>query len=162
LERLWKYARVRGPKGSARVIALIDTGTPHSILPREVALTVGTMPTGKTGTLRIKGKSLRVAKYRADIEIASGGCRADVEVLVPETDTETTAIIGSLFLQQTGATIVYRDGHPVFCTDGPFTEESWAAEFVPDPFSRARARRRRASATGRSLRSRLLTCHRSP
>jgi predicted aspartyl protease len=145
MERLWKYVKVRGEKGSARVIALIDTGTPHSILPRQVAETVGTIPTGKTGTLRIKGASIRVQKHRADIEIASGGCRADVEVLVPEKATaKITAIIGSLFLQQTGAAIIYRGSHPVLCTDGPFTEESWSADFVPD-VPRARSRRRRVS-----------------
>lgn len=141
MERLQKYVILRGEFGQSKHLALIDTGTPRVILPRRVADQVGTMETGRKGHLNIRGSRLGVEIHTVDVEIVTGGCRATVEALVPkEDDSRTPIIVGSLFLQKTGATIHYRGSHPVFCMNGEFEDESWSGEFEPARSSRRKRR----------------------
>lgn len=145
MEQIWKEVKLRGERGVVRETALIDTGTPRVILPRRVAERVGTIPTGRTGVLNIRGQKLRMQIHMADVEIITGGCRAMVEALVPDDPSARIPLmIGSRFLQKTGAAIVYRGKHPVLCTKGDITEDSWNGEFVPDQPRATRARSSRA------------------
>ncbi len=133
MERLHKYVIVRGDKGQHKALAVIDTGTPRTVVPRRIAERVGTFPTGRKGRLNIKGTSGPVDMHEAEIEIVTGGCRSTIEILVPHNPKFDLLLVGSLFLQKTGATIVYRGEHPVFCSNGAdFVEDSLSADFIED------------------------------
>jgi predicted aspartyl protease len=136
MKEIVKLVKIHGRNGVLLHRALIDTGTDGVILPRHIALRAGTVPLRvPTGDISLLGTTIEVEKHRVDIEIVNSGCRAEVVAYVPVEDETAMPefIIGSLFLQKTGAAIVYKGPHPVFHVPGKFHSFSrgGGATFIP-------------------------------
>jgi predicted aspartyl protease len=132
-ERIFKQIIVHGTRGSARVLAIIDTGTPHSLISKELADEVGAVPLKTTGKLNIAAGSVRTRLHEVEIEIPSGSCSSRTKVLVPEDPrARVRTLVGSLYLQKVGATIRYKNGESVFCGPEKLEEDSWMSDFIED------------------------------
>ena len=128
-----KLTKVHGSNGVFQCRALIDTGTREVVMPRHIALRAGTRllyrknkKTGErepdTGEIGLAGNIIEIERREVDVEVINSGCRAKMVALVPVDgeDIEPEFMLGSLFLQKTGAAIVYREKHPVFHVPGKF------------------------------------------
>jgi predicted aspartyl protease len=117
MDELVKNVLVHGKNGSFRHRAIIDTGSKATIIPRRIALRAGILD-GKakgSGKIKLLGDSLEVEEYRANLEIFGTKVSAVTDVLVPvaEEKKKPEFIVGSIFLQQIQAVIVYKDEHPI-------------------------------------------------
>lgn len=126
--RIMKRVRLERANGGRRPVvldAVIDTGTGPTVIPPLIAWRLDLEATGEDGSLTIAGKKREGAFVRVRVAVlGTSKCDAVVEGFVPEEWEFGFAIVGSLFLQQTGAVIRYdraqkgRGGtptHPVLC-----------------------------------------------
>jgi predicted aspartyl protease len=139
-ERIFKQIVIHGSRGTARTLAIIDTGTPHCVITRQLAEEVGAIPLSTTGKLNIAGGSIKTRLHEVEIEIPSGACSTRTKVLVPDDPkARVRVLVGSLYLQKVGATIAYKNGESVFCGPNNPEEDSWMSDFIED---RPKKRRR--------------------
>lgn len=116
MKQIVKWVKIRGQYGVHKHKALIDTGSQDTIVPRWIATQAGTWHGGKTiGDVAILGERFDVEIHKAEIEIEGTGCKATTRILVPTEETVygPEFIIGSLFLQETNAAIIYAGDHPI-------------------------------------------------
>ena len=141
MERLRKHAILCGDRGCARKVAIIDTGIKRAVVPRKTAESVGARPTGRRGTLKILGKTYSGEIMRMNVCLPAGDCEAEAEAFVPDGNQLRKTIVGSRFLQETGATIVYKGKHPVFCNPTYLDNGLGLIEFEEDDPKTSRRRK---------------------
>ena len=124
MEEIVKLVKVHGKNGVFQYRALIDTGSKEVVMPRHIARRAGTRLLYKMNkeTGKREPDTGDMERHEVDVEVINSGCRAKVTALVPVAGEEKKPefILGSLFLQKTGAAIVYREKHPVFHVPGKF------------------------------------------
>ena len=135
---------VIGSRGRRSGQAIVDSASPHSILPEDWAKAVGVrlgpvMP----DTRRIAGREFLYRVGKVDVSLA-GGCKGEETVLVPFQDAWHSdprfggcLLLGSQFLQRARARIdygkKYRGEHVVSCRkSNPDDETLSSFEVVPE------------------------------
>lgn len=90
--------------------AVVDTGSPPTVVPRFIAEKVGLYGTGDPAAIELMGKTLDGRATRATIEFENPDCHAETEIFVPDDGTERSFLLGMEFLQAAGCRINTRAG----------------------------------------------------
>ncbi len=119
MERIRKKITVSShpSQGGITLTGVIDTGTRKVVVPRrKIRGVLDLSDVSRTGTIRGFGTGgLRGSIHAAFVRIPSGRCSTMTDVFVPFDEDWPHSLIGSEYLQQVRAEIIYRGKHPVFC-----------------------------------------------
>jgi hypothetical protein len=123
--------------------AVVDTGTTPVVVPRPLAAWAGVDLSQPVSKARIEGFGSRKGKdgkktaltgkvFRAFVKVSGSRCATETDVFVPDSDEWRKVLVGSRFLQQTGARISYRETpHRVTCPtpkrENPALEERFVS-----------------------------------